>query len=52
MWLEVERFLCSEGFTDEQVAPILEAARERGLDAMLIERVLATGEGEEVRLLH
>jgi hypothetical protein len=51
MWANVERFLYSEGFSAEEVARILATAHERGLDAMLIERVLAASEGE-VRLLN
>jgi hypothetical protein len=52
MWSEVERFLCSEGFAEGEVAHILEVARAQGLDASLINRVIAIDEREQVVSLH
>jgi hypothetical protein len=52
VWLKVARFLCSEGYTEEEIARILEVAHAQGLDASLINRVIAIDEREEVVSLH
>ena len=51
-WSNVERFLHSEGYTEEEIVCILEVARAQGLDASLINRVIAIDEREEVVSLH
>lgn len=51
MWLKVELFLRSRGFTEEAVACIVKTAIAQGLDAMKINRVL-DDEKEEAATLH
>jgi hypothetical protein len=51
MWLRVEWFLRSRGFTEEAVACIVETACAQGLDATKINRVL-DDEQEEAATLH
>jgi hypothetical protein len=50
-WSNVEEFLRSR-YPEEIAARIAEVARQEGLDATLIDRVIATGEREEVKFLH
>ena len=41
MWAEVERFLYSEGYGEEEVASILARAIEQRLDPALIGQIIA-----------
>lgn len=51
-WSEVERFLAARGYDEEEIARIVEIAQSQGLDAMLIDRVLATSERKEAGTVH
>jgi hypothetical protein len=47
MWSTVEKFLASRGYDDAAITEIVETARQENLDPALIDRVLASSEGEE-----
>jgi hypothetical protein len=51
-WSDVEEFLRVEGYPEEAIVCVLELARQEGLDASLINRVIAIDEREEVVSLH